>query len=397
MNHTRILDRLADLGGAKWGLHIRAGELIAAGRDIIALTIGNPDVPTPPDLIETAVAAMRAGRTQYSNGRGEEGLLRALARRYSDRLGRQIGTDQFLCLPGTQTALYTVFAGVAEDGTEVLVGDPMYATYEGVIAASGARLVPVPLRPEMGFRITAADIEARLTPRSRAILLNTPHNPTGAVLTPADIAEIGALAIRRDLWLVVDEVYEDLVFDGVTFTSPLASPDLADRTIVVSSISKSHAAPGFRSGWCLGPAAFIERLLPLAETLLFGNQPFIADMTATAVAGPSDVARGMCRRFAARADRLEERLRGAPALRLHKPQAGMFALIGIAATGLSAEAYARDLLETHGVAVMPGTAFGTSLEGWVRVALTVDDAEFSRAADRIVVHANTLATTGATA
>ena len=394
MRYASIVDRLAGLGGAKWELHIRAGELAAQGRDIINLTIGNPDVPTPPDLIDTAAAAMRAGRTAYSDGRGEANLRAALAARYTARVGRPIGTDQFLCLPGTQTALYTVLTGLTETGDEVLVGDPMYATYEGVIAASGAKVVPVPLRPENGFRINARDIAARITPQSRAILLNTPHNPTGAVLTPQDIAQIGALAVRHDLWLIVDEVYEELVFDGVTFTSPLANPDLADRVVVLSSISKSHAAPGFRSGWCVGSAAFTARLLPLSETLLFGNQPFIADMTAKAVATSSATAKGMTGRFAARADLLERKLSNAGGLQVHKPDAGMFALINISATGLDDHSYALDLLERHSVAVMPGTSFGSSLAGWVRVALTVDDARLERACDRIVTHANSFEKVG---
>jgi arginine:pyruvate transaminase len=394
MRYASIVDRLAGLGGAKWELHIRAGELAAQGRDIINLTIGNPDVPTPPDLIDTAAAAMRAGRTAYSDGRGEANLRAALAARYTARVGRPIGTDQFLCLPGTQTALYTVLTGLTETGDEVLVGDPMYATYEGVIAASGAKVVPVPLRPENGFRINARDIAARITPQSRAILLNTPHNPTGAVLTPQDIAQIGALAVRHDLWLIVDEVYEELVFDGVTFTSPLASPDLADRVVVLSSISKSHAAPGFRSGWCVGSAEFTARLLPLSETLLFGNQPFIADMTAKAVAAASATAKGMAGRFAARADLLERKLSNATGLKVHKPDAGMFALINISATGLDDRSYALDLLERHSVAVMPGTSFGSSLAGWVRVALTVEDAKLERACDRITDHANSFEKVG---
>ena len=388
MKYASILDRLAGLGGAKWELHSRAGDLAAQGRDIIDLTIGNPDTPTSPDLIDTAAAAMRAGRTAYSDGRGEANLRAALSARYSARVGRPIGADQFLCLPGTQTALYTVLAGLSETGDEVLVGDPMYATYEGVVAARGAQLVLVPLRAENGFRIAAADIAARITPQTRALLLNTPHNPTGAVLTARDIAEIGALARRHDFWLLVDEVYEELVFEGVTFTSPLADPDLADRVVVMSSISKSHAAPGFRSGWCVGPAEFASRLLPLSETFLFGNQPFIADMTARAVASASVTARGMARRFARRADLLERKLSNAAALAVHKPDAGMFALIDISATGRDDHAYALDLLESHGVATMPGTSFGASLAGWLRVALTVEDATLERACNRIVAHAN---------
>lgn len=387
MRYAPILDRLAGLGGAKWELHFAAVAARRSGRDVIDLTIGNPDVPTPQALVERAAEAMRAGRTEYSTGRGEEGLRATLAARYAARAGRPVGMDQVLCFPGTQTALYAVMMGVAEPGAEVLVGDPMYATYEAVIRASGAVPVPVPLRPERGFRIAAEDIAGRITGRSRAILLNTPHNPTGAVLTAAEIDAIGAVAKAHDLWIVSDEVYEELVFDGVAFASPFDRADLAERTVAVSSISKSHAAPGFRSGWAVGSAAFADRLLPLSETMLFGNQPFIADMTADAVAEPSAVATGMRTRFAARAKYLDDRLAQETRLRVHRPEAGMFALIDVTATGQGDRDYALGLLDAGGVAVMPGSAFGATLTGWVRVALTVDDRRFRAACDRIVAHA----------
>jgi len=177
----------------------------------------------------------------------------------------------------------------------------MYATYEGVIRTSGADLIPVPLRLENGFRNSADDIAARITPKTSAILLTTPHNPSGSVLTRADIDAIGRLAIKHDFWIISDEVYEELIFDGAEFTSPLYLPELADRVIVVSSILKSHAAPGFRSGWSVGPAEFTEALLPLPETMLFGNQPFIADMTEKAIRDRSSVASGMGQRHAERA------------------------------------------------------------------------------------------------
>jgi arginine:pyruvate transaminase len=388
MKHAPILDRLAGLGGAKWEVHYRARALASAGRDIVELTIGEPDVPTPEELAEVAVRALRAGRTGYSNGRGEAGLRAALAERYTRTSGRTIGADEILCFPGTQTALFAVMMGLCEPGTEVLVGDPMYATYEGLIRAGGAVPVPVPLRPEHGFRLQAVDIAPRVTRRTRVLFLNSPHNPTGAILTRDDLAAIGRLAQAHDLWIVSDEVYEDLTFDGATFHSPLSLPDLADRVIAASSISKSHAAPGFRSGWIVGPKAFVDSLLPLSETMLFGNQPFIADMTEAAVRAPSPVADGMRRRFAARARLLKARLEDDSPLRVHAPEAGMFALIDVRATGLSGEAYALDLLETAGVAVMPGSSFGQSLDAWVRVALTVDDDRFAEGIGRILAHAH---------
>lgn len=387
MKYASVTTRLADLGGAKWEIHARARRMKAEGIPVLEFTIGEPDVPCPEDLMQTAARAMMAGRTGYSNGRGENGLLRALAARYSVRRGRVIAPDQIMCFPGTQTTLFAVFMALVEAGDEVILGDPMYATYEGLIRASGAVPVPVPLRPEDGFRLRAADVAAAVTPRTRVLFLNTPHNPTGAVLTRADLAALGAVAQAHDLWIVSDEVYEDLVFDGVDFASPLDLPELAERSIACASISKSHAAPGFRSGWCVGPAEFCERLLPLSETMLFGGQPFIADMTAQAVSHPSEVAPGMVARFAARADMLAARLDGVAGLRVHRPDAGMFALVDVRATGLSGTAFAESLLEAEHVAVMPGESFGLALAGWLRLALSQPDAVTAEAATRIARHA----------
>lgn len=386
MTYAAITERLAGLGGAKWAIHARARDRRLAGFPVIELTIGEPDVPTPESLVQVATAAMQAGRTGYSNGRGEAVLLRALSARYSARLGRAIGTDQILCFPGTQTTLFAVLTALVQSGDEVLIGDPMYATYEGLIASTGADMVPVPLRPENGFRMQAEDLAARITPRSRVIWLNTPHNPTGAVLHREDIAAIGRLAIAHDLWIVCDEVYEEMVFEGATFASPLADPGLADRVIVASSISKSHAAPGFRSGWCVGPVAFCAALLPLAETMLFGNQPFIADMTAAAVSAPSPVAAQMCARFRHRAAMIAEMLDGVAGLRVHQPEAGMFALIDVRALGQTGEEFAFDLLERAHVAVMPGGSFGAALTGWVRVGLSQPDDVIAEACSRITAH-----------
>ncbi|WP_103334422.1 pyridoxal phosphate-dependent aminotransferase [Pseudotabrizicola formosa] len=383
MKYAQVLEDLAGLGGAKWGVHSRARAMAAAGRPVLELTIGEPDTPPPAPLLAAATAALSSGRTGYSNGRGEAGLLQALADRYTQSRGRRFESNQFLCLPGTQTVLYLVLRALAAAGDEVLVGDPMYATYEGVIRASGARMVPVPLRADHGFRMQAADVAARITPRCRVLVLNTPHNPTGAVLRHADIAALGEVARAHDLWILSDEVYEELVFDGTEFASPLSHPGLADRVIAASSISKSHAAPGFRSGWCVGPADFISRALPLAETMLFGNQPFLADATAQAISSPSPVARGMAARYAARALMLAQALQGVAGLRVHCPDAGMFALLDIRASGMTGEAFALALLEAEAVACMPGESFGDGLAGWLRISLTQPDTVIQQAADRI--------------
>lgn len=389
MRYASITDRLAPLGSGKWTVHLKARDMIAAGKDVIELTIGEPDIQPDEALMDEADRSMRAGRIRYSNGRGEPGVVTALREKYRQRRA-DVSDENILCFPGTQTALFAVMLGLVEGGDAVLVGDPLYATYEGVIAASGARMVPVPLRPENSFHLKADDLEQAVTPDCRVLLMNTPHNPTGATLTRDEIAAIGEVCKRHDLWIVCDEVYEKIIFDGGTFASPFDLPELADRTIVVSSISKSHAAPGFRSGWAVGPEEFCTRLLAVSETMLFGGQPFIADMTAMAVSGEFDTATRMRENYQRRADLILEHLKGHTMLRPMRPEAGMFLLIDVRATGLDGAAFAERLLEDKQVAVMPGASFGDQAADFIRLSLTVDDKVLAEATDRIAAFADAL-------
>ncbi|WP_417418362.1 pyridoxal phosphate-dependent aminotransferase [Hoeflea sp.] len=380
MKYAAITERLAHTGGAKWAIHQRCRAMKAEGADIIELTIGEPDQPPDPQLFEVCHQSMLAGRTGYSSGRGEQELLEAIATRYARR---RPGVDagNVLCFPGTQTALFATMMALTGPGDGVLVGDPFYATYEGVILASGAHRESVALRPEYGFRLNADDLEAAITPQSRVLLLNSPHNPTGAVLTADDVAKIGAVCKKHDLWIIADEVYEELVFDG-TFASPFDNPDLADRVIAVSSISKSHAAPGFRSGWAVGPHEFCEKLLPLSETMLFGNQPFIADMTAFALNSDLQTSARMRESYKYRANLFADTLGKLEGITAYRPQAGMFIVLDVAGTGLDGEKFAWRLLEA-GVAVMPGSSFGDNAGNLVRLSLTVPDESVVEACNRI--------------
>lgn len=389
MRYASITDRLSTLGSGKWAVHLEARQMAKAGADVIELTIGEPDLPPNEALLAECARAMHAGRTRYSNGRGEPAVLKALTEKYRKRRA-DVTEKNILCFPGTQTALFAVMTGIAEHGDVVLVGDPLYATYEGVVASTGAKLKPVPLHPDNRFHLQASDLEAAITPECRVLLLNTPHNPTGAVLTAGEIAAIGEVCRRHDLWIVCDEVYEELVFASA-FASPFDDPNLADRTIVVSSISKSHAAPGFRSGWAAGPQEFCERLLPVSETMLFGVQPFISDMTAMAVSQRFDTAAIMRENYLRRARIVERALALEPLLSVMMPEGGMFILIDVGATGLDGEAFAWQLLKGRNVAVMPGSSFGAEARDFIRISLTVPDAVLERAMERLVEHARFLA------
>jgi arginine:pyruvate transaminase len=381
MRYASITDRLTGLGSGKWAVHIEARNKIQSGVPVIELTIGEPDIAPDRRLLDECARAMYAGRTRYSNGRGEAAVVAALVEKYKKRRS-DVTSDNVLCFPGTQTALFAVMLGLVEAGDTVLTGDPLYATYEGVVASTGATLATVPLHPEKRFHLQAADLETAITPTTRVLLLNNPHNPSGAVLSADEVAAIGAVCRKHDLWIVCDEVYEQLIFEK-TFFSPFDDPDLAERVIAVSSISKSHAAPGFRSGWAVGPAEFCARLLPVSETMLFGVQPFIADMTAMALSQDFDTARIMKANYVRRANIVATELKSSNAIRPLMPEGGMFILLDVSGTGLSGEDFAWSLLRNKQVAVMPGSSFGAEAKDFVRLSLTVNDDDLKIAVDRI--------------
>lgn len=380
MRFSDITTRLADTGGAKWALHQRCRELVAEGIDIIELTIGEPDIPPDPSLIRVAHEAMLDGRVGYSDGRGEPQLIDALIRRYQKRRP-DISRENILCFPGAQTALFASLLGITNAGDGVMTGDPVYAAYEGLIRASDAHMISVPLRPENDFNITAEDIEAAITPSARVLLLNSPHNPTGAVLDEQTIREIGHICQNHNLWLICDEVYEALIFEE-TFFSPFDMVEFSDRVVSISSISKSYAAPGFRSGWAVGSKEFCDHILPLSETMLFGNQPFIADMTAWALDHDIPTARKMREGYQRRATIVVKHLTAIAGIKPIMPKAGMFIVIDVSATGLDGNEFAWQLLD-QGVAVMPGSSFGTNAKNLVRLSLTVPDQTIEQACHRI--------------
>lgn len=384
MKYASIATRLADLGSAKWAVHIDGKRRAANGEKMIFLSIGEPDLPPPRAILDVAAHAMYNGRLRYSSGRGEPVMLDALAHHYSRQMGRAIGRDQFLFLPGTQTALSMACTAVLEPGDEVLLLDPYYATYEAVVTAPGGVPVPVPLDPDRGFHPDIAAIEKAVTSRTRAILLNSPSNPTGAVFTPAENIAIGAIAKRHDLWIISDEVYASQIHGNHVFHSPFMEKDLEERTIVVSSISKTHALPGFRCGWIAASADFCTRVLPVAETLLFGSQPFLEDAAAFALDTHFDETDAMTGAYLARARVLMDGVKNAKGVSVHLPEGGMFLMLDVRQTGLTGEAFARRLLAEENVVTMPGESFGAKGAGHVRVALTVDEATMAEAARRIV-------------
>lgn len=384
MKFAKVTARLGGLGSEKWAVHIEGRRRAALGEPLIFLSIGEPDAPPPAAILEEASRQMHAGRLRYADGRGEENVRRALARLYTRRTGRAVDETHFIYLPGTQTALYAAMMTVVDEGDEVLMADPYYATYEGIIAAAGGVPAPIRVDPDQGFHLKAADLENAITSKSRVLLMNTPSNPTGAVFTRTEIEKIGRVCEKHDLWIISDEVYATMTYGNTVFSSPFDIPELAKRTVVVSSISKSHALPGFRAGWIAASPEFCNRCLPVTETMLFGSQPFIEDAAAFALDNHFPELDAMKRAYEKRARALVKCLEAAKNVSARMPEGGMFVMVDVRKTGLSGDDFARRLLAEENVVTMPGESFGLGGSGHLRVALTVSEDEITEAAKRIV-------------
>jgi arginine:pyruvate transaminase len=384
MKFAPISDRLTGLGAAKWAVHSESLRRAALGQPIIILSIGEPDLPPPAKVLDQAANSMRSGRTRYAAGQGEPEALLAIANHLSKRSGNPVTPEEILYTAGTQNGLCTALFTLVEAGDEVLVPDPYYATYEGLVAASGATFVAVPTSPDNGFHVTAQAIENAITPRTKVLLLNNPSNPTGAVLSVEEIDAIGEVCERHDLWIICDEVYADMTFDG-KFCSPFDRPHLRHRTLSISSISKSHALPGFRAGWVACPAEVTPRLVLVAEAMLFGSQPFIEDALAVALSQRHPEVENLSAAFKDRAQQLVGAFEGSTAAKARMPEGGMFIMVDIRETGMSGEDFAWMLLNDHDIVVMPGESFGTGGAGHIRLALTNDVKILREAGARIRV------------
>lgn len=390
MRYAQLVDRIAGEATDAWDLHFVAGQAKGRGEDVIVLTIGDPDFATPSAFTEAGIAALRSGDTHYGDMDGRQKLRAAIARRFNRHAGVHVHAENVVVTAGAQNALYGVARCIVQEGDEVIALDPTYLTYDAVIRGTGARLVQSPQPPSQNFRVDLAALEGRVTPRTRAIFFASPNNPTGTVLGREEVEGIARIAKAHDLWVVADEVYADLCFER-PHVSIASLPGMIERTVTISSLSKSHAMTGWRSGWAIGPTELARHLTNLAIAMTYGLPGFIQEAAYTAITeGDAEVER-MREIYRRRRDLMLAALNGAPGIRCLKPEAGMFMMIDVSATGLTAKDFAWKLYETTGVAVLDASPFGPSANGFLRVSFTLAEAELEEAARRIRRFAESLA------
>lgn len=363
----------------------RAIALRAEGRDIISLSVGEPDFATPPHVIAAAKAALDAGDTRYTAVTGTAALREAAALHFARDLGITVPPSQVIVSAGGKQAIFLALAATAGPGDDVLIPAPWWVSYPEMVRFAGAEPVALPTTPATGYRISAEQLEAAITPRTRWLLLNSPGNPTGATYSAADLAALGAVLRRHPQVLILsDDIYAPLRYGaGAHATLAVVCPDLAERVLTVSGVSKSHAMTGFRIGVSAGPAWLVSAMGTL-QSHASGNPSSISQAAAVAAfTGPQDFLADWRERFRVRRDLAVAALNAIPGLSTPVPDGAFYCLVDAAplmARFGHDEALALHLLD-HGIAVVAASAFGGQ-DGF-RISFAADDARLAEALSRI--------------
>ena len=389
MKTSKLIEKISGPSSKAWIVGDKAFDMIDRGMDVIHLGIGDPDFDTPSHIIASLEKALSSGKTHYSPLLGETALREEIAIHAKKLYGGQISKENVAVLHGAQAALFSSFLCIAEIGDEVIALEPTYATYPAVIKASGAKLITVKLnRNEKGYYLDLNDIEKAITSKTKAILINSPSNPSGAVFIQEDLNKLVDLCEERGIWLISDEVYWSLCYEN-DHASAYTQLHTRENVIVLNSLSKSHAMTGWRIGWIIAPEEIIEAMLFLSQAQYFGVSQF--DQMATIEAlRDFENPRKFKEIFRERRDAFVAELNKSTVLYSNTPQGGMFLLIDIEKTGIDGQSFAERLLEEEHVAVVPGFGFGDSMQYSIRVGFLDEIPRLIEAAQRIVRFAESL-------
>ncbi len=360
----------------------RAQALEAQGREIIHLEIGQPDFETFPHVALAGIKAMATGQTRYNPPSGLPPLREALAEDAGRRRAMHFRAQQVVVAPGTKPLLLLPMMAVVEPGDEVIYPDPGFPSYEAAIGLAGGVPVPVPLVEEQGYDLDLDALEASLGPRTRMILLNSPGNPTGGIHPRETLACVAQLARDRDLWVLSDEIYARLVYDGDA-PSIVQMPGMAERTIIADGFSKTYAMTGWRLGFAVVPEPLADKMNLLLTHVVGCTATFTQVAGLEAVRGPQDAVDAVVAEFRRRRDLIVAGLNAIPGVRCPMPRGAFYAFPNVKSFGCSSSELADHLLDKAGVAVLPGSAFGRNGEGYLRLTYANSTEQITRALEKM--------------
>ena len=375
MNLAGRISRLR--GEGAFEVLVRARALEATGRDVVHMEIGEPDFPTPANIVAAGRKAIADGFTKYGPTQGEPELRQAVAEHVSTTRGIPVSETQVVVTPGAKPILFYSMLALLEPGDEAMYPDPGFPIYEGVIGASGATPVPMPLLESRGFSIDLDRFADALSDRTRLIILNSPQNPTGGTIPPADLQAIADLVADRDLVVLSDEIYNLIAFDEKP-TSIASIDGMADKTIILDGFSKAYSMTGWRIGYGVFPQWIVDAICLLQVSATSHTATFTQRAAIQALRGPQESVQRMVEEFRRRRDVIVEGLNSIPGIRCARPGGAFYAFPNVQGTGLSSSELAERILQDAGVACLAGEAFGACGEGYLRFS-------YATALDRIEV------------
>lgn len=343
-------------------------QLERMGREILHFELGEPNFDTPPNIVDAACQALKRGDTHYTSSMGLYALREVVQQTTQLSRGFKPDIDQILVTPGANAIIYLAVSCLVNPGEEVIIPDPGFPTYYSAIRYCGAIPVTVPLHESNQFRLNPDDLRKRITPKTRLIIINSPSNPTGAVMTPEEIDEVARIAAEHDIYLLSDEIYARMVFAGENrFHTPAILDRCKERTIIINGFSKAFAMTGWRLGVAIGPKEVIEKMGLIIQTIVSCVPPFIQLAGVEAIKGDQSAISEMLTAYRQRRDVLVDGLNSIPEIQCVRPEGALYAFPNILGTGMTSDAFADFALDKAGVALLPGNNFGGHGEGFVRL------------------------------
>ncbi len=363
MEFAKRMDRL----GTETAFEVmaKAKALEAQGREIVHLQIGEPDFPTPKHIIDAGVAALQRGETHYSPAAGIMPLRQAICEEVYNRRGVEPKVEEVVITPGAKPIMYFVITALIDEGDEVIYPNPGFPIYESVIKFVGGKPVPLPLLEEKDFRFDPDEFRSLVTDRTKLIIINTPANPTGGMLTKEDIQVIAEVAKERNILVLTDEVYKNIIYEG-EHHSFYSIPELRDQTILLDGFSKTYAMTGWRLGWGVMPAELAKKVEKLMINSNSCTATFSQHAAIAALKGPKDEENAMVEKFRTRREFIVEGLNKIPGISCIEPKGAFYAFPNIKEVGMPSQKLEEYLLHEAGVAILSGTAFGKYGAGYLR-------------------------------
>ena len=361
----------------------RVRELRRQGLDVVDLGGGDPDFPTPEHVRRAAEEALERGESHYVASAGLPRLRQAIAEKLRQDNNIIVEPDQIVVTPGAKSAIFAAIMALTQRGDEVAMFDPGWVSYEPMATMSGAGTVHIPLDPAANYQVSRDVLQAHLTPATRVLIVNSPNNPTGRVLTRAELDDIAAVARERDLLVISDEIYEKITYDGYQPISIGSLPDMAERTLTVNGFSKAYAMTGWRLGYLAGPRPVIAQVMKVHGHSVTCATSFAQYGAIAALEGPQGFIDTMVEAWDRRRHLIASGLNGVPGFHCPLPEGAFYALPDVSDTGLDGDEVARRLIDEAQVGVTPGSAFGEVSANTIRLSFANSDALLESAVERI--------------